>query len=42
MAMSISVTRSIAPFFSTRMSLPKRAICDSPARSTASMAVARY
>src|SRR5262245_66051761 len=40
-AMSISVTRSVAPFFSTRMSWPKRAICASPARVTASIAVVR-
>src|SRR5262245_4360128 len=40
-AMSISVTRSIVPFFSTRMSWPKRAICASPARVTASIAVVR-
>src|ERR1044071_6731239 len=40
-AMSTSVTRSIVPFLSTRRSPPKRAICMSPARTTASMAVVR-
>src|SRR4029453_18293855 len=39
--MSISVTRSIVPFLSIPLSPPKRAICTSPARSTASTAVAR-
>src|SRR5215212_9843168 len=38
---SISVTRSMAPFLSTRMSVPKRDSCTSPARITASIAVAR-
>src|SRR5215211_6982901 len=39
---SISVTRSMAPFLSTRMSVPNRESCTSPARITASIAVARY
>src|SRR5690606_21845993 len=37
-----SVTRSMSPFFSICMASPTRAICTSPARITASMAVARY
>src|SRR3954468_20564304 len=40
-ARSTSVTRSIAPFLSTRMARPKCAICTSPARITDSIAVAR-
>src|SRR5262245_24242813 len=39
--MSTSVTRSIALFLSMRMSRPSDASCSSPARITASMAVAR-
>src|SRR5215211_6099664 len=39
---SISVTRSMAPFLSIRMSVPNRDSCTSPARVTASIAVARY
>ena len=35
------MTRSIAPFFSTRTPVPNLAICRSPARTTASIAVAR-
>src|SRR5262245_37328431 len=40
-ARSTSVTRSIVPFLSTRTPVPNRAICISPARTTASTAVAR-
>src|SRR5688572_26432800 len=40
-AMSTSVTRSMALFLSMRMSRPSEASCSSPARITASIAVAR-
>src|SRR3954463_9726241 len=40
-ATSTSVTRSIAPFLSTRKLVPKRCIITSPARTTASTAVVR-
>src|SRR5262245_42225325 len=40
-ATSTSVTRSVAPFLSMRMVCPNRAICRSPARTTASTAVVR-
>src|SRR5580692_8927631 len=40
-ATSISVTRSMVPFLSMRMTWPKRAIWSSPALTTASMAVVR-
>ncbi len=41
-ATSTSVTRSIVPFLSIRKSPPNRAICMSPARTTASTAVASH